>query len=141
VPYKGNARTHSKEQIAQIAASITEFGWTNPILIRPNNTLIAGEGRLEAARKLGFTEIPVIEVDGLTEAQYRALAIADNSLALNAGWDEDLLKDEIAALAKEEFDLDLLGFDDDNLAACLAALNSEDVAAMEDEVRMLPCFR
>jgi DNA modification methylase len=138
VPYKGNARTHSKEQIAQIAASITEFGWTNPILIRPNNTLIAGEGRLEAARKLGFTEIPVIEVDGLTEAQYRALAIADNSLALNAGWDEDLLKDEIAALAKEEFDLDLLGFDDDNLAACLAALNSEDVAAMEDEVPNAP---
>jgi DNA modification methylase len=125
-PYHGNPRTHSDEQIAQIAASITEFGWTNPILIRPNYVLIAGEGRLEAARKLGFTEIPVIEVGRLTDAQYRALAIADNQLALNAGWDEDRLNEEIAALAKEEFDTTLMGFDDDELVDRLAALDRCD---------------
>src|SRR5437764_2642518 len=96
VPQARNARTHGWDQIEQIAASIMEFGWTNPILIRPNYWIITGHGRLAAALKLGLNEVPIIEVAGLTESQYRALAIADNQLALNAGWDENLLNKEIA---------------------------------------------
>lgn len=85
IPFGGNARTHTE---AQVAASIREFGWTNPILIRPDGVIIAGHARLLAARSLGLQQVPVIELSGLTEAQYRALAIADNQLALNAGWDD-----------------------------------------------------
>ena len=112
IPYVNNARTHTDEQVAQIAASIREFGFTNPVLITPDNTLIAGHGRLSAARKLGLTEIPAITVEGLSEAQRKALVIADNSLALNAGWNEEVLSAEIDALEELDFDIELLGLDD-----------------------------
>ena len=112
IPYASNSRTHSDAQIAQIAASIREFGWTNPILIDGDNGLIAGHGRLLAARKLGLEIVPAIVLDHLTKAQQRALVIADNQLALNAGWDMELLKAEIEDLKLEDFDLALLGFDD-----------------------------
>src|SRR6202162_95150 len=110
VPYQTNARTHSEEQIAQIAASIQEFGWTNPILVGPDNVVVAGRAGLAAAKKLGLTEVPVIVLGHLTEAQRRALVIADNQLALNAGWDTDLLRVELRALAAEDYEVDLLGF-------------------------------
>ena len=113
IPYARNARTHSPEQVAQIARSITEFGFTNPILIDEGNGLIAGHGRLMAAKLLGLDTAPCIRLVGLTEAQRRAYVIADNKLALNAGWDEAMLQAEIDALADFEFDLSLIGFDDD----------------------------
>lgn len=119
IPFARNSRTHSDEQVAQIAASIREFGWTNPILVDGANGIIAGHGRLAAARKLGLTEIPVIVLDHLTDAQKRALVIADNKLALNAGWDVELLSSEIEGLGEEGFDLSLLGFNEDELAALL----------------------
>jgi len=112
IPYAANSRTHSDAQVAQIAASIREFGWTNPILIDGDNTIIAGHGRLLAARKLGMKEVPIICLDHLTKAQQRALVIADNQLALNAGWDMEMLSAEIESLKLEDFDLGLLGFDD-----------------------------
>ena len=120
IPYVSNSRTHSDAQIAQIAASIKEFGWTNPILIDGDNGIIAGHGRLLAARKLGQDKIPTIELSGLTDAQKRAYIIADNKLALNAGWDMDLLNLEMGNLRDEGFDLSLIGFGDDELAAILA---------------------
>ena len=110
IPYASNSRTHSDAQVAQIAASIREFGWTNPILIDGDNTIIAGHGRLLAARKLGLEEVPAIILDHLTKAQQRALVIADNKLALNAGWDENLLKLELQELGDLNFDLALTGF-------------------------------
>jgi DNA modification methylase len=119
IPYAANSRTHSDAQVAQIAASIKEFGWTNPILIDDDNTIIAGHGRLLAARKLGMEEVPAIILDHLTKAQQRALVIADNQLALNAGWDMDMLKAEIEDLNLENFNLELLGFDDDFLDGLL----------------------
>jgi DNA modification methylase len=120
IPFASNARTHSDEQIAQIAASIREFGWTNPILVDGQDGVIAGHGRLLAARKLGMDEVPVIALDHLTAAQKRALVIADNKLALNAGWDDALLAIELAGLGDDGFDLSLLGFSDDELATLLA---------------------
>ncbi len=131
VPFQKNARTHSEEQIAQIAASIQEFGWTNPILVGPDNVVIAGHARLAAAKKLRLTEVPVIVLGHLTEAQRRALVIADNQLALNAGWDEEMLRVELRALQAEEFDLDLIGFGELQLAELLA--NDEDYAGHADE--------
>jgi hypothetical protein len=131
VPYQKNARTHSDEQIAQIAASIQEFGWTNPILVGPDNVVIAGHARLAAAKRLRFTEVPIIVLGHLTEAQRRALVIADNQLALNAGWDEDLLRVELRALQAEDFDLDLVGFGETELAELLAS--AEDYAGHTDE--------
>src|ERR1700680_3814028 len=103
IPFARNPRTHSDAQVAQIAASITEFGFNNPILVDTKAGIIAGHGRLLAARKLGLTEVPVIVLDHLTEAQKRAYIIADNQLALNAGWDEALLRLELAALQEEDF--------------------------------------
>lgn len=120
IPFARNSRTHSDEQVAQIAASIREFGWTNPILIDGDNGIIAGHGRLAAARKLGITEVPVVVLDHLTDAQKRALVIADNKLALNAGWDFELLASEIEGLGEDGFDLSLLGFNEDELANLLA---------------------
>ena len=111
IPYAANSRTHSDEQVAQIAASIKEFGWTNPILIDGDNVIIAGHGRLLAARKLKMDHVPVIRLDHLTKAQQRALVIADNKLALNADWDMELLKAELEALTDEDYDLLLTGFD------------------------------
>ena len=113
--YKRNSRTHSDLQIDQIVASITEFGFTNPILADADNTVIAGHGRLLAADKLGITNVPVIVLDGLTDAQKQAYVIADNKLALNAGWDDELLKLELSALDEVNFDLSLLGFSDGEL--------------------------
>jgi DNA modification methylase len=110
VPYARNPRSHTTEQIAQIARSICEFGWTNPILIGPDNTIIAGHARLAAARRLKMIEVPVMVLEGLTPAQRKALVIADNRLALNAGWDEEMLRLELEELCQDDFDLDLLGF-------------------------------
>jgi len=110
LPYIRNARTHSDEQVAQVAASIQEFGWTNPILVGSDGVIIAGHARLAAARKLGIAEVPVIVLDHLTETQRRALVLADNKLALNAGWDEDMLRVEIESLKDDDFNLDLVGF-------------------------------
>jgi len=130
IAYPRNARTHSLQQIDQIAASIREFGWTNPILAGPDNILIAGHARLLAAKQLGMTEVPVIVLAHLTEAQRRALVIADNQLALNAGWDEESLRAELAALQLEDFDVSLIGFEDEELARLLAA---EDADGLADE--------
>lgn len=112
IPYTRNARTHSPDQIAQIAASIAEFGFTNPILIGADDVIIAGHGRLMAAQRLGLAEVPVIVLDHLTDTQRRALVIADNRIAENAGWDDELLRSELAALQGLDFDLDLVGFSD-----------------------------
>ena len=133
VPYAGNARTHTDAQIAQIAASITEFGFTNPILAGGDKTIIAGHGRLMAAQKLGIDIVPVIMLDHLSEAQRRALVIADNKLAENAGWDEELLRIELAALADLDFDLDLMGFSDEELDDLLADLDGDALGASEGE--------
>lgn len=120
IPYINNARTHSDEQVAQIAASIKEFGWTNPVLVDGDNGIIAGHGRVLAARKLEATEIPVIELQGLSEAQRRAYILADNRLAQNAGWDRDLLALELTELDNADFDLSLLGFEPGELKDLLA---------------------
>jgi ParB-like chromosome segregation protein Spo0J len=109
-PYERNPRTHSDAQVDQIAASMVEFGWTNPILIDENAGILAGHGRLLAARKLGLAEVPVIRFEHLSEAQKRAYLIADSQLALQAGWDDTLLAEEVAWLRDERFDLDLIGF-------------------------------
>jgi len=110
IPYINNSRTHSDEQIAQIASSIKEFGWTNPILVDGENGIIAGHGRLMAARKLGYTEVPTIELKDLTETQRKAYIIADNKLALSAGWDNEMLRLELAEIGDLGFDLELTGF-------------------------------
>ena len=113
IPRATNPRTHRKEQIASIAASIREWGWTNPILVGAENDIIAGHARLAAAQKLGMTEVPVIVLAHLSPAQRRALVIADNQLAvMGAGWDEELLRIELATLQEEDYNLDLVGFDD-----------------------------
>lgn len=119
VQYERNARTHSSEQVAQIAASIQEFGFTNPILVDGKDEIIAGHGRLAAAKDLGLTEVPVVVLDHLTPDQKRAYVLADNKLALNAGWDADLLQQEIAALNLVDFDLSLMGWSEDELAGLL----------------------
>jgi DNA modification methylase len=119
VPYARNARTHSDAQVARIAASIREFGWTNPILVDGDRGVIAGHGRLLAARKLGMAEVPVIELSHLSEAQKRAYVLAGNRLALDAGWDEDLLRIELGDLKLDGFDLSLTGFDADEISKIL----------------------
>jgi DNA modification methylase len=128
IPYARNARTHSDAQVAQIAASIREYGWTNPILVDAESGIIAGHGRLLAARKLGMSEVPVIELAGLSEAQKRALVIADNKLALNAGWDSELLALEFGDLVSLGFDLSLTGFGEDEIAS----LTSLGIAGLTD---------
>ncbi len=120
VPYARNARTHSEQQVNQIAASMREFGFTNPVLVDEQNGLIAGHGRLQAAIKLGLAQVPTIRLEGLSEAQKRALVIADNKLAMNAGWDLDLLKVELTDLDSAGFDLSITGFSDLELGALLA---------------------
>src|SRR3954452_7471015 len=120
VPYARNARTHSDAQVAQIAASVREWGWTVPVLVDETGMLIAGHGRVLAARKLGLAEVPVMVAYGWSEAQKRAYVLADNKLALNAGWDEALLSVELADLRAMGADLNLLGFNDNELAALLA---------------------
>ena len=120
IPYARNARTHSDEQIAQVAASIVEFGWTSPILVGGDGVIIAGHARLLAARKLKMTEVPVIVLGHLSEAQRRALVLADNKLALNAGWDEEMLRIELQDLEVNGFNLDLIGFSTEELETILA---------------------
>jgi len=130
IPYARNSRTHSNEQISQIASSIKEFGWTNPILIDETGSIIAGHGRVLAASKLNFTEAPTITLAGLTEAQKRAYVIADNSLALNAGWDLEMLKIEIEDLKEFDFDISLLGFDEEFLDKII---EPEQIEGLTDE--------
>jgi len=137
IPYVNNSRTHSGEQIAQVAASIQEFGFTNPVLVDEKNSIIAGHGRILAARKLGMDSVPAITLEGLTEAQKKAYVIADNQLALNAGWDLDLLKVEIENLAELDFDAGLLGFDDDFMSGLLQEEPSEGLTD-EDAVPEAP---
>jgi len=132
IPYANNPRTHSPAQIAQIASSIKEFGWTNPVLLDGDNGVIAGHGRLEASRILGIESVPTIELKHLTEAQKKAYIIADNQLAQNAGWDDDLLGIEIGALQDIGFDIALLGFDDKDIARL--TFSSGDGLTDPDEV-------
>ena len=120
LPYARNARTHSDDQVAQIAASIAEFGFTNPILAGSDGIIVAGHGRLAAAQKLGLEIVPVVVLDHLTPTQRRALVIADNRIAENAGWDDAMLRIELEALQLEGFDLDITGFDADALAELIA---------------------
>jgi DNA modification methylase len=134
IPYINNSRKHSDEQVAQIAASIKEFGWTNPILVDGKNGIIAGHGRLMAARKLGMDAIPVIELAHLSEPQRKALIIADNKLAMNASWDDELLSLELKDLAASDYDLGLLGFGEEELDALLNPTKLTDGLTDEDEV-------
>jgi DNA modification methylase len=138
IPWARNPRTHSDAQVAQIAASIAEFGFNNPILVDTKAGIIAGHGRLLAARKLDLKEVPVIVLDHLTEGQKRAYIIADNQLALNAGWNDELLRIELAALQQEEFDLSLIGFEDQELAELLAAQDPAEGLTDEDSIPELP---
>lgn len=141
IPYIRNARTHSESQIAQIAASIKEFGFLSPILIAEDNTILAGHGRLAAARKLGLKQVPCVKESHLTETQRRAYIIADNKLSLNAGWDEDILAIELSELQGADFDLDLLGFDESELASIFEDDKEveDDDFDVEEELNK-PCF-
>jgi DNA modification methylase len=135
IPHARNARTHSDEQVAQIAGSIAEFGFVNPVLVGDDGVIVAGHGRVLAARKLGLHEVPVIVLAHLTPLQRRALMISDNAIAANAGWDEEMLAAELAALKEEAFDVDLLGFDDAELDRLLATQLGPDES---DDVPELP---
>lgn len=135
--YQKNSRTHSKEQIGQIAKSIKEFGFTNPVLASEEGEIIAGHGRVDAARELGMVEVPVIRLGYLTPSQRRALVIADNKIALNAGWDQDVLASELEALAAMEYDLDNIGFSDDELKALLGDSRGENFGD-DDAVPEIP---
>lgn len=129
IPYINNSRTHSDEQVAQIASSIKEFGFTNPVLIDVDGGIIAGHGRVLAARRLKLDQVPVIVLAGLSEAQKKAYIIADNKLALNAGWDEELLAIEIEELKRLDYEVELIGFNDNELIDLLPDLfndNSDD---------------
>lgn len=132
IPYINNARTHSDEQVGQIAASIKEFGFNNPILVDKNQGIIAGHGRVLAAKKLGLAVVPAIELSHLSDAQRKAYILADNKLALNAGWDEELLKLELLDLQSLDFDLDLLGFSDDELGDLLAEEGTQGLTDPDD---------
>lgn len=129
IPYARNTRTHSETQVSEIAGSIREFGFTNPVLIDQDNEIIAGHGRVLAARKLSIDQVPCIQLKHLTDTQRRAYSIADNKLALNASWDSDLLSLEIKDITEAGFNADMLGFDADELAAILA----DDAAAFSPE--------
>lgn len=140
-PYANNARTHSTQQIEQIVKSIKEFGFTNPLLIDNDYNLIAGHGRLEAIRWLNnfdykdkpITQLPAVIVSDLSDTQRRALVIADNKIALNAGWDLDILKDELELLENENYDMDLLGFSDSELSEILDSVRDDDNFLKEND--------
>jgi DNA modification methylase len=138
LPYAKNSRTHSDEQVAQIAASIKEFGFNNPILIDKENTIIAGHGRLMAARRVGMADVPCIRLGHLTETQRKAYIIADNRLALNAGWDNELLTIELNDLLEDGFALDILGFDADELKNLLDPVKPTEGLTDEDAVPDVP---
>ncbi len=133
LPYARNARTHSDDQVAQIAASIAEFGFTNPILAGSDGVIVAGHGRLAAAHKLGLEVVPVVVLDHLSATQRRALVIADNRIAENAGWDDAMLRIEIAALQDDDFDVSLTGFDADALAELMAGDAPDGEGETEDD--------
>jgi len=137
IPYARNSRTHSDAQVAQIAASIKEFGFTNPVLIDETGSIIAGHGRVMAARKLAITDVPSIRLTHLTEAQKKAYVIADNKLALNAGWDDEMLAVELTDLKDMGFDLDLTGFSTEEIEALLAPTGTEGLTD-EDAVPEVP---
>ena len=133
IAYENNARTHSDYQIAQLKRSMTEFGFTNPVLIDEKDTVIAGHGRIMAALSLDLPEIPCIVLEGLSKAQKKALVIADNQLALNAGWDNDILASEITGLNDVDYDLTLLGFDNHQIDHILNGTNLESPIDDDDE--------
>ncbi|MCU6432645.1 site-specific DNA-methyltransferase [Undibacterium sp. Jales W-56] len=133
LPYARNARTHSEEQVAQIAASIAEFGFTNPILAGSDGVIVAGHGRLAAAQKLGMEVVPVVVLDHLSATQRRALVIADNRIAENAGWDEAMLRVELVSLQDDDFDLALTGFDADDLADLLSGEDADGAGQTDDD--------
>ena len=135
IPYARNSRTHSDAQVAQIAASIKEFGWTNPILVDGTNGIIAGHGRLLAARKLGYTEVPVIELENMTDSQKKAYVIADNQLAMNAGWDTSMLTLELGDLKEAGFSLDILGFNEQEIKTIMQEINF-DAGSEEDQGKL-----
>ncbi len=137
IPYARNSRTHSSSQIAQIASSIKEFGWTQPILLDGTNGIIAGHGRFEAAFLLGIQDVPTIDLAHLTEAQKRAYVIADNKIALNSGWDEQMLALEIGDLREAGFNIDLLAFDPSELKdgdVDYSVLDDEEIDAQLDDM-------
>ncbi|MCU6432646.1 site-specific DNA-methyltransferase [Undibacterium sp. Jales W-56] len=133
IPYARNPRTHTDEQVAKIAASIVEYGWTNPVLVDGDNGIIAGHGRLAAARKLGLIEVPVIELAHLSPTQKRAYVISDNRLALDAGWNEELLALELTELSEAGYDLALTGFEDGEIEALLADEIADDESGQEQD--------
>lgn len=135
VPYERNARTHSDEQVAQIVKSIEQFGFTNPILVDGEDGILAGHGRLMAAKRLGMQQVPVVVLDHLSEAQRRAYVLADNQLALNAGWDQELLKGELLDLRVEGFEFGDLGFDAVAIGDLFAA---PEGSGSEEEDELLP---
>jgi DNA modification methylase len=138
IPYANNSRTHSNAQVSQVAASIKEFGFTNPVLIDEQGGIIAGHGRVMAAKKLGLAEVPCVVLDGLSEAQKKAYIIADNKLALNSGWDADMLKVEMERLGELGFDLSLTGFDDIELGELFGEPEQIEGLTDEDEVPEAP---
>lgn len=129
VPYARNARTHSDAQVAEIAASMREWGWTNPVLVDENGGIIAGHGRVLAARKLGLDEVPVMIAEGWSEAQKQAYILADNKLALNAGWDDELLRVELRDLTDAGFDVSLTGFSAEEISALMDGPAESDPGA------------
>src|SRR4051812_25141996 len=138
IPFARNARTHSEAQVSQIAASIREWGWTSPVLVGEDGTIIAGHGRVLGARKLRIKDVPVMVAAGWSEAQKKAYAIADNKLTLNGGWDEELLGLELGELEVLGFDLDLVGFTEAERSALAAQFNEgltdpDDVPELPDE--------
>ncbi|KRN88720.1 site-specific DNA-methyltransferase [Ligilactobacillus ceti] len=141
IPYVNNARTHNEQQVNQIAASIKEFGFLNPVLVTSDNTILAGHGRILAARKLGLKKIPCIKEEHLSEAQKKAYIIADNKLALNAGWDNELLNVELSELEGMDFDIDLLGFSGEELSKIFDEARDveEDKFDVEEELKK-PCI-
>ena len=138
IPYINNSRTHSDEQVAQIAASIKEFGFNNPVLVDKDNGIIAGHGRVQAARRLGLTEVPCVRLEHLTKTQRKAYIIADNRLALNAGWDNELLTIELNDLLADDFALELLGFDPAELKDLLDPVKPTEGLTDEDAVPEVP---
>jgi site-specific DNA-methyltransferase (adenine-specific) len=138
IPYAKNSRTHSEEQVAQLAGSIKEFGFNNPVLIGQDDVIIAGHGRVMAARKVGLMEVPCIRLTHLTETQRKAYIIADNRLALNAGWDNELLTIELNDLLADNFALDILGFDTDELKNLLDPVKPTEGLTDEDAVPEVP---
>jgi len=138
IPYARNARTHTPEQVAQVAASMQQFGWTNPILVAGDNVILAGHARLLAARKLGLAQVPVIVLDHLDENDRRAMILADNKIAENAGWDTEMLRVELDALRDADYNLEIVGFSDEELELYLADPEQDNTGLTEDDAAPAP---